>query len=111
MDEYELAVREGASNGAEDAFFKARPAMDCPPHRRVFQAGFYRGWEAAPKVSRDAIAHLRAKCDKCGGAGWLWSHELEKADEATREDTMTKYSCDGEMCALAGELEERFNSN
>lgn len=33
-------------------------------------------------------------CKKCNGAGWLWSYELEDADEETLRDTMTQYSCD-----------------
>lgn len=38
----------------------------------------------------------KVNCEKCGGAGWLRGSELDSADEDTRNDTMTKYSCDGE---------------
>lgn len=41
-------------------------------------------------------------CFKCRGTGWLWGDELENPVEATRADTMTKYTCDGLTCkALA----------
>ena len=34
------------------------------------------------------------ECYKCKGAGWVWSHELDEADEETLHDTMTCYMCD-----------------
>ena len=54
-------------------------------------------WEA-PWVDEESIKTLKPQsakgCTKCGGEGWLWSHELEDADEETLRDTMTHYSCD-----------------
>ena len=47
MDEQEIALREGEMIGAEDAYFKARPQIDCNDRRKVFQSGFTRGWDAA----------------------------------------------------------------
>lgn len=46
---YELrrAAMEAARNGAEDAYFEARPQIDCNDRRKVFDAGFERAWEAA----------------------------------------------------------------
>lgn len=46
---YELrrATMEAARNGAEDAYFKARPQIDCNDRRKVFDAGFERAWESA----------------------------------------------------------------
>ena len=50
MNEQEIALREGAQNAAEASYFDARPQVDTPDVRRVFVAGFERGWRAA--VSR-----------------------------------------------------------
>ena len=36
----------------------------------------------------------RKKCEKCGGAGWLWGRELEDPSDETFADTMTHYMCD-----------------
>lgn len=47
---YELrrAMMEAARNGAEDEYFEARPQLDCNDHhRKVFDAGFDRAWNAA----------------------------------------------------------------
>lgn len=50
-------------------------------------------WEN--KESTKTLKPQSAKgCRKCGGEGWLWSWELEDADEETLRDTMTHYSCD-----------------
>ena len=46
---YELrrAMMQAALNSAEDAYFEARPQIDCHDRRKVFDAGFERAWEAA----------------------------------------------------------------
>ena len=46
---YELrrVVMEAARNSAEDAYFEARPQIDCNDRRKVFGAGFERAWDAA----------------------------------------------------------------
>lgn len=36
----------------------------------------------------------RPTCEKCGGSGWVRGRELDDADDATFDDTMTRYSCD-----------------
>lgn len=43
--ELERAEMEAARNEAEDAYFEARPQIDCNDRRKVFDAGFERGWE------------------------------------------------------------------
>lgn len=43
--EMEKAEMEGARNEAEDAYFEARPQIDCNDRRKVFEAGFDRGFE------------------------------------------------------------------
>lgn len=101
MNEIEIANIESKRNTAEDAYFKARPQIDTADRRRVFQAGFDRAYSVVPIR---AIYAIRAKCEKCHGEGWLWGNELDDADEATREDTMTSYRCDGDMCKLADEI-------
>jgi len=44
---------------------------------------------------------MRAKCEKCGGAGWLWWYELDRYDgpAITTGTDDTRYSCDGEAHA------------
>ena len=41
------AIREAHRNYDEEDHFHARPQIDCNDSRRVFQAGFDRGWRAA----------------------------------------------------------------
>jgi len=43
--EKNIALRDAAEAVAEDAFFEARPGLDCPLNRRVFDYGFVRGWD------------------------------------------------------------------
>jgi len=45
-----------------------------------------------------AIRHGHPDCEKCHGYGWLRGRELDNAGVAEWDDTMTKYSCDGEKC-------------
>ena len=40
----EIALMEGHRIPAVDAYFKARPAIDCNDRRRVYEAGYQRGW-------------------------------------------------------------------
>lgn len=110
MTETELATRDHLRDEKADAYFRARPKLDSTANRRLFEAGFERAWGTAPAVGQAALTHIRAKCEKCGGEGWVWSHELDEADEATRADTMTHYACDGAMCVLARELAELYRA-
>ncbi len=41
------ATRKAHRERAEDEYFDSRPAIDCNDRRRVFQAGFDRGWKSA----------------------------------------------------------------
>ncbi|KQR55656.1 hypothetical protein ASF94_04455 [Acidovorax sp. Leaf160] len=45
--EHRRAMREAHEIGASDAYFAARPAIDCNDRRKVFTSGFERGWDAA----------------------------------------------------------------
>lgn len=56
----------------------------------------------AKPAPHEPVWHIRGArdCEKCHGAGWLYGRELEEADEDTRLDTMTKYTCDGEKCVV-----------
>lgn len=46
------AIKEGECIAAEDAYFKARSEMlDTTHNRRIFEAGFERGYDAALKTS------------------------------------------------------------
>lgn len=53
--DHEIALMEGHRIPAVDAYFKARPAIDCNDRRRVYEAGYQRGW-------RDSnVAHPQPK--------------------------------------------------
>lgn len=58
---YELdrATMEAGRNKAEDAYFEARPQIDSGDRRRVFEAGYERGWE---ERNREVLA-LQARLD------------------------------------------------
>ena len=45
--EREHAIRQGHEIAASDGYFEARPQIDSNDRRKVFQAGFERGWDAA----------------------------------------------------------------
>lgn len=45
--EENFALRQGHGIASEDGYFEARPQIDSIDRRRVFGAGFERGWEAA----------------------------------------------------------------
>lgn len=47
--EQEYAIRQGHEIAASDGYFEARPQIDSNDRRKVFQAGFERGWDAARK--------------------------------------------------------------
>ena len=59
---YELdrATMEAGRNAAEDAYFEARPQIDCNDLRKVFDNGYERGWE---ERNRQVMA-LQAKLDE-----------------------------------------------
>ena len=59
---YELdrATMEAGRNAAEDAYFNARPQIDCNDRRKVFAAGYERGWD---ERNRQVMA-LQAKLDE-----------------------------------------------
>ena len=45
--EKNFALRQGHGIASEDGYFEARPQIDSMDRRKVFGAGFERGWEAA----------------------------------------------------------------
>jgi predicted signal transduction protein with EAL and GGDEF domain len=45
--EREYAIMEANRITSSDGYFYARPQIDSNDRRRVFEAGFERGWEAA----------------------------------------------------------------
>ena len=53
------AIRQGHEIVASDGYFEARPQIDSNDRRKVFQAGFERGWDAARK--QGAITAGRAR--------------------------------------------------
>lgn len=57
--EQDRALMEGEMCAAEQAYFEARPQIDCHDRRRVFDAGYQRGWEER----NSAVMVLQAKLD------------------------------------------------
>lgn len=55
--DHEYALREGHQIGASDAYFKANPANDNEENRRLFERGYYRGWDAKDRL----IERLKAQ--------------------------------------------------
>ena len=47
MNEDECARLEAEEINAEEAYFNARPEINTPDRRRVFDAGFFRGYKSA----------------------------------------------------------------
>ena len=43
--EHRHAIRQGHKIAASDSYFEARPQIDTNDHRKVFEAGFDRGWD------------------------------------------------------------------
>lgn len=74
------AIRQGHEIASSDAYFEARPQIDCNDRRNVFRAGFERGWDAArsqPVAQGDALglerericAAIKAEDDYCVDQG------------------------------------------
>jgi hypothetical protein len=50
--EHRNAIKQGERNGAAEAYFKARhDSVDTIHNRRIFEAGFDRGYDVAPTQS------------------------------------------------------------
>ena len=47
--EQQRAIFEAHESAASEGYFEARPQIDCNDRRRVFKAGYERGWDAARK--------------------------------------------------------------
>lgn len=45
MTEKEYAEMEGKHNGISERYFLARPELDNPTNRKIFQDGFYRAYK------------------------------------------------------------------
>lgn len=66
--ERHIALREGHSIAAEQAYFEARPEEDTPALRRPFLQGFQRGFDAAEAAYPAAAWPLLERPASCGGA-------------------------------------------
>lgn len=64
--------------------------------------------KTARKEALEEAANLaKSRCEKCGGEGWLWAHELdqwETADNRSPYEDQTRYLCDGEHCKSAAAI-------
>ena len=47
--EQQRAIFEAYESAASESYFEVRPQIDCNDRRRVFKAGYERGWDAARK--------------------------------------------------------------
>lgn len=73
--EHSKAISEGARNAAADAYFAARAwMMDTAANRRLFEAGFDRGWDAAPSAQApqpEAQPSMTPEQVRDGIADWI----------------------------------------
>lgn len=68
---------------------QGQPGCDCPFENGVHKFGCSsRGRMVLP------VTGAPKPCWKCGGAGWVWGHELNNPSVDTIADTQTRYSCD-----------------
>lgn len=90
MSEEEYARREAEEIHAENSYFEARPEVDTQNRRRVFEAGFIRGYDSVrPKYPRgltDAQIDEIAR-NMPGGMdgflkGWGWMQFAKAIEEA-----------------------------
>lgn len=54
--EQQRAIRQGHEIAASDSYFDARPQIDNNDRRKVFEAGFERGWDAARTQAKEGGA-------------------------------------------------------
>ena len=54
--EREHAIRQGHEIVASDGYFEVRPQIDSNDRRKVFRAGFERGWDAA-RAAQEGKSH------------------------------------------------------
>lgn len=88
--ELERAEMEAARNEAEEAYFAARPQIDGHDRRKVFDAGYERGWEkvrpAHPLGLGDARIDAIAESMPGGMEGflksWGWRQFARAIEEA-----------------------------
>lgn len=55
--EQQRAIRQGHEIAASDSYFDARPQIDNNDRRKVFEAGFERGWNAARAQAKEGASH------------------------------------------------------
>lgn len=79
------AIMQGEQNTATDAYIEARQQLDNSHNRRIFEAGFERGWNAAMERINPALA-LAAKQARDDG---LW-FDATSAPEAYLQDALRK---------------------
>jgi hypothetical protein len=68
---YELdrARLETSRNESEDAYFKARPQIDSSDRRKVFDAGYVRGWEDRKEYEQEKNVSPNARDNPPTGTG------------------------------------------
>lgn len=81
MNEHDLALREACAFDAAKDYFIARPGLDTPETRRVFDAAFERGREAE---GREA-ARLALSTPPRVAVAYVWLEEDREAAGGRRE--------------------------
>jgi len=91
MDEREHAIKEGEMIAAEEAYFDCRPHIEKTLHRRIFDAGFNRGWDSQrtkPRSSTLSDAQISVIAESMPGGlpgyckGWGWTQFARAIEEA-----------------------------
>ena len=90
MTEDEYAIREGEEVRSENEYFAARLPIDCPENRRIFEAGFVRGWDKVRPKHPHGLTDVQIKDiaeNMPGGMngflkGWGWIQFARAIEEA-----------------------------
>lgn len=91
-------LREAECNTAEDAYFEARPQIDCADRRRVFEAGFERAWTR----QQDEIDRLRLALLTIATAAQT-SPAARRIAADTLAGPKTGYCTEGDRCVCGGD--------
>ena len=90
MDEKEIAIKEAHMAEASDSYFDARQDFDEKVNRKMFDAGFLRGWGKARPIKPFGLTDTEISliADKMPGGldgfckGWGWVQFARAIEEA-----------------------------
>lgn len=72
--------------------------LECGHTRKLRQGAALGEVVRCITCEENAYREAHKHCPKCGGAGWLWGHELDNYYGENPSSDDTRYSCDSEVC-------------